>query len=214
MLALQTLPRRLLSNLPSSLPSSLPSPLTPGTILPTYSLSYPSSANASFAVLTGGSTLASNSSHDPNYENSQSWISAHPVGPTLLDPAILQGGLNTLISSWIPGLKILGCTMSNYTPSVPPFVVGEEVTLYARVVTAKAGNEGVAGWDLTIKASGRRARGGSIDYSMLEGGEGERTRNGADGASGSHEDVCVGEWKVFVGEYMLSKTAEAEAELS
>jgi len=166
-------PRRPLSSTPPPLPPSL----APNTSLPSTTLTYPASSNASHSLLCGGAALASSSSFDSNYASAKKWIRNHPVGPTLVDPYIVAGGIWTCIKAWSPNCILI----SSSTTSLKPLVVGESISLHSNISNVEesplplsnhsVNDEGVKpaeGWRVVIEGYGE----GKTERKVRRGGRG------------------------------------------
>ncbi len=144
-------------------------------------LSYTATTNSNFYLLTAGPDLSKHASFSPIYDSAKPWIHSHPVGPTLIDPAVVLGGLVTKVQAWIPGVQVRDIGFRAGGDGVKPFIVGEVVSLDLVVDGAEREEEG-KGWMVDVRGEGRRKR-----------------------AEGDEEVVCSADMKLWVGEHVLNR---------
>lgn len=82
---------------------------------------------AEVMLLTGGPSLAGNASFDPNYDQAQSWIRQHPVGPAALTPALIPGLVGALVEAAFPRAVVVQQELRHVRPLIVGLAVQAEI---------------------------------------------------------------------------------------
>ena len=99
--------------------------------------------------------MSKNASWDVDYNNSKSWIHKHPIGPAVIEPFIIAGGVNCMIKNYLPTACLVDFSYSFKKPAI----VGEVITIKGVVKSAERSKQSsedfdTEGWMVEVEGWG------------------------------------------------------------